>query len=184
MGLYDELNENLLTHEKEILRIREQMSKISVLGLSRRATPEKDSAEPKDILVSVNLQNSLLKITAPLTLIRYANESKFLANEAAASIKEYEEKNRLRIGSIIKLPVHVIIKRKSMTVGNGFRDNENLETKKILDIIFSALGYPDSPENAGYTSLFQLVDDEKLVGTDIYIFNKNNLSENWHLFSF
>lgn len=158
------------------------LDRASQAKLKEELTRMQKDAGKKGI-VTVEMDDGALILHTPVTLKREARNSWFLSRLAAEAIRSYEKENG-SIAQSIKKPVYIIVKRKALKNNYGYRDNENLETSKLINEIFRALGYPDNAKDAGYVSLYSIVDNKEDTGTDFIIFNRNDLPEKWKYFSF
>ena len=133
--------------------------------------------------VRLKARDGLIRFFAPLTLLRNASESWFLATMMEEAIRDYEKENG-RIRDRVQKPVYIIVRRNATAVKNGYRDNENLETTKLINMVFRALGFSDGPKNAGYVSLFRLTGRPEACGTEIMILEQKKLADHIDLLLF
>ncbi|MBQ9031971.1 MAG: hypothetical protein IJ106_11055 [Parasporobacterium sp.] len=148
---------------------------------ARNGTPQSGILSENPVRLKV--RDGLIRFFAPLTLLRSASESWFLATMMEEVIREYEKENG-RIRDRVQKPVYIIVRRNATAIKNGYRDNENLETTKLINMAFRALGFSDGPKNAGYVSLFRLADRPEACGTEIMILEQKKLADHIDLLFF
>lgn len=127
-----------------------------------------------DICVEVTFEGGLLRIRAPHTFARSLNESWYLADLLKVRILEcVNEKGPVSI----KPPVHLVVKRIDHRTRQSYRDNDNTENSRLINEVFRALGYNDSPNNMAYTSLLKIVEEGEWTGTEIVVFSEEDLAK-------
>ena len=178
---YYELSGILFDLEQLDLAVRKQMlalySKREFTDIRSPAPLSKTEVWKNLNGVRVEYKNEVLKITAPVTLLRYAEESWFLSQMLEAAIKAYNAEHEKKIK--MRRPAYLVIRRRANRWNHLYRDNENFETSKLINELCGLLGMTDRADIVMYTSLFEYTDEEP--GTVIYMFPADTLKDNWEL---
>lgn len=133
----------------------------------------------EDMPVRVEFDDNILKIYTPFTLKRMyrdgsLKENYVLMNYVCAALKKWQEDNNFDLFMSINLPLDVyIIRRKMKWNRNSICDHDNLENGRIINEIFLALGYSDSPKNVDLHCMFRFVDKPEDEGMLFLIKNRD-----------
>ena len=189
-GYFDEasaadMDETLFMMEQMCLTFRQELAdRLELDG----AAPPKKATDPKKVKltdppVTVRMDGGALILSSPATLIRSSTHSWYLARMAVHALREFEKQHG-PVREQIQKPVYIVVKRKDTEFRRGYRDNENLETSKMINEIFRFLRFSDRPTNAGYVSVFELVESKDDAGTQIILFSKDHLRDCWRYLLF
>ena len=141
-----------------------------------------DISAYKNLPVSIEVGEDVLRVFTPYTFTRGMRESFQLAHYVCAAIKEYEKTHGSIYGHL-KPPLYAIVKRKVLRFKGLERDNDNVETHDILNKVFESLGITDNPSQVVfYASAAETVSSKKDSGMEFMIFEASSLRK--HLSAF
>ncbi|MBR3251197.1 MAG: hypothetical protein IKF80_05775 [Erysipelotrichaceae bacterium] len=138
----------------------------------------------KNLPVSVNFTDGILKIQTPFTFKRMyregsAKENYVLMNYVRAALSEWKDEQGNDLFQIIKPPFDVyIIRRKKKWNSIQICDHDNLENGRIINEIFMALGYSDNAGNVDLHCQFRLVDKDEDEGMLFVVKSRNEAAAN------
>ena len=84
----------------------------------------------------------------------------------------------------VPAPAFAVCVRKAAAYRNGYRDNENFESSRIINVVMECLGYTDRPDHLGYASIFRKVGDPEESGVDFIFLPLEKLKERPELLDF
>ena len=130
--------------------------------------------------VTVEFDGRKLTVKTPLTLKRSgikANDkfNYMLMNYVRAALRQWQEENNFSLYKAIDWPVTAFIIRK----GNGYKirkicDNDNIENGRIINEIFSALGYSDNVRIMDIYSKYECAASRSDIGTEFILVPKRD----------
>ena len=153
----------------------------------RCASKNHEGTEPNSIgnlleeqPVEVSFDGKMLIVKTPLTLKRSGLEANdkhnyMLMNYARAALEKWQDTHAVSLFKSIEWPVVAFIIRK----GNGNRiggicDNDNLENGRIINEIFSALGYSDNVRIMDLCSKYEPAQSKSDIGTEFILISKKD----------
>ena len=181
---YAELSSMLYDVEQLELCVRQEMADLydrEFFG-DKKKLPEGASQPSASANVHIAFDGQMLKILLPNTFVRTQKESWHLSTMIRAGLLDYEQEHGIRLSDNIHAPIHLIVKRKDVVRKNSYRDNDNLEISKIINVICSVLDTSDAANCLFYSSLFETVGSTSDSGTEIIIFENKNMKNYWSVF--
>jgi len=122
--------------------------------------------------LNITFDGGILRIHAPLTYRRDMKNSWYLSECLGTCMRDYIQTH----GTIaIDPPVYAVVRRRVPAITCSMRDNENLEVSRMLNTIFSFLGYSDRCDRVAYSSLAET--SASGHGTYITIINASRIAE-------
>ena len=159
----DELLEMLRVSENASLGIRKALACRRTLP-DRERPPAGAGYVPAEYLpVEAEYAGGILTVSCPPTFLRAMKDSWRLAESVRAVLRFHCEHFGV---PRIPQPAVALCIRKAVYYRNGYRDNENFESSRIINTVMECLGYTDRPDHLGYVSLFRKVPDVSLCGVD------------------
>ena len=131
--------------------------------------------------VSVEMEQGILTVHCPPTLLRHSNDSWVLADCVKAALESFCLENGR---PVIPQPAYVICMRKAAGYRAAYRDNENFESSRIINAVMECLGYTDRPDHLGYVSVFRTVKDASGSGVDFIFLSAQKLMSRADLLAF
>lgn len=136
----------------------------------------------KNLPVSVDFSDDTLRVFTPLTFKRFYRDKSMkenyqLMNYVSAALKEWSEKNKFDLWHRVKLPLVVVIKRKSHKwTRSTIPDADNMENGRIInEIIINTFGYSDNAMNMTIINTFKIIPESEPEGTEFIVFSKDSL---------
>ena len=137
----------------------------------------------ENLPVSVQFDGVRLTVKTPLTIKRAGRSQNekhnyMLLNYVRAGIKKWQKDNDICLYKSLDWPLVAFIIRKGKSY--DFRkicDNDNIENGRIINEIFSALGYSDNVRIMDLYTKFEVVSSPEEVGTEFILVSKKNREE-------
>ena len=144
----------------------------------------------KNFNVSVQFSNQTLRVFCPLTFKRWGRTKSLkynytLVQYIKAALISFQEQTGFSLLHSIPLPLCTFIVRRTTHKNSKVYDNDNMENGRIINEIFTALGYSDHPLNTDLFCHFEITDDPEKEGMEFIICSQsetnnivNSLSSN------
>ena len=144
----------------------------------------------KNFNVYVQFSNQNLRVFCPLTFKRWGRTKSLkynytLVQYIKAALISFQEQTGFSLLHSIPLPLCTFIVRRTTHKNSKVYDNDNMENGRIINEIFTALGYSDHPLNTDLFCHFEITDDPEKEGMEFIICSQsetnniiNSLSSN------
>ena len=175
---YDQMND-LLTVSQEIeIALRSKILEYIAAEEYQTSQPIKTSS----LIPSVAYEDNTLKIFTPLTFSRGTPDCYLIATAVSQAIKQFERENNIRLFQLLDPPLQCVILRNVHKFSGRLRDNDNSETGRIINTVFSSLGLSDNCQILrDYHCGFRIVSEDVPEGMHFYIFEEQHSCINMHL---
>ena len=155
----------------------------SYLEYSSLKLPEKykvRNAEELPSPVRVDFSGNTLRIETPLTFNRGIPDSYVLADSVRKVLQKYQKDFNKPLFWKLKPPLMILIKRKAQKYTSRFRDNDNMETGRIINTMMTELGLSDNCMLVtDVLSSFQLVSSPEDEGVEFLVFPKSEVRNHY-----
>lgn len=123
--------------------------------------------------IRISFDNRTLRVFTPLTFNRGIPDSFILAESVRKELQKYQKNNGLSLFWKLKPPLTVVLLRKALKYSSRLKDNDNMETGRIINVIFPELGLSDNcmlvPD---IHSGFRIIDNPCEEGMEFIIFSQ------------
>ena len=130
--------------------------------------------------VKVSFENNTLRVFTPLTFSRGIPDSYILANSIRTELQNYQQKTNRSLFWKLEPPLTVIMLRRAQKYSSRLKDNDNMETGRIINVIFPELGLSDNcmlvPD---IHSGFRLIDSIEEEGMEFIVFSQKDAREHF-----
>lgn len=130
--------------------------------------------------VKVSFEHNTLRVFTPLTFNRGIPDSYILANSIRTELQNYQQKNSRSLFWKLEPPLTVIMLRRAQKYSSRLKDNDNMETGRIINVIFPELGLSDNcmlvPD---IHSGFRLVDSIEEEGMEFIVFSQKDARDHF-----
>ena len=131
--------------------------------------------------IQVSYENDTLRVFTPLTFSRGIPDSYILANSIRTELHKYQERNNEQLFWKLKPPLTVIMLRRARKYSSRLRDNDNMETGRIINVIFPELGLSDNcmlvPD---IHSGFRLISTLEEEGMEFIVFSQKDAKKHFN----
>lgn len=131
--------------------------------------------------ISVSFSDNTLRIKTPFTFKKFHEPANRISNYTMMiyvrnALQKWQKDNKTDLYRIMKAPVTVFIIRKGPTYNSRkICDNDNLENGRIINEIFSALGYTDNAVQADLFSCFRAEKSYSDFGMEFVVFPQSEI---------
>jgi hypothetical protein len=138
--------------------------------------------------VKFDFDGKIIKIFTPLTFKRGYRKENFLGNYFLSTylenaIYQWQNDKKLSLYKTIQAPYIIVMKRTDLEFSiEKICDADNAENQRLINSITRAFGLPDNRQFMSLYSMFDEVDNEKDVGTWLYIFSEKDIEQYLYLF--
>lgn len=135
----------------------------------------------QDGAISVSFSDNTLRIKTPFTFKKFHENANRISNYTMMIyirnvLIKWQKENNIDLYRLMKAPVTVFIIRKGPAYNpRKICDNDNLENGRIINEIFSALGYSDNAVQADLFSCFRAEPSRSDFGMEFVVFPQSEI---------
>ena len=165
-----------MSQEIEIELRSKMLSTLSVI-------PEVTFPVVKGLLVPcVEYKNNCLHVFTPLTFERGTPDCYMISTLVRQAIESFQRETNINMFQLLTPPLQCVILRKVHKYSGRLRDNDNMETGRIINSIFSSLGISDNCMILrDYHCGFRIIPVDEYEGMEFIIFTEKSTLEHIHL---
>ena len=154
----------------------------SYLEYSAPATEKKFGVQTQIIPapIKVTFEDHSLHVFTPLTFERGMPDSYILAKLVRTELQKYQEKVGFSLFWKLEPPLAVVILRRAQKYTSRLRDNDNMETGRIINTVFPELGLSDNCKLVpDIHSGFRIIDSLEEEGMEFIVFSQKHAKEHF-----